>query len=565
MNSRRRSGRRRLTAELLGAVMALAASGDFTYGERPWVYALTHVKIVTAPGQVIEKGTLVIRGGLIEAVGESVEAPPDAEVIEGEESWTVYPAFIDSAAKVGIKVEERESQSGPPNFAAIAARLSRPRPKPKGAPHELSAIHPEKAVVDELDAGDHKIKRHRKLGFALAQVIPLKGVFRGYTTLFALREGVARQLIVKDRYAQVVSLETSGFFGPEYPTSKIGAIAAVRQALLDARRKAVWKQRYERNPRGLKRPEFESSDRALMAALEGRVPVLFVANATFDHGRFAKLGREFGLRGMTLALGCQERLSRLQAGGMPVLLPLQFPKKPKVDSEDAIEAVSLEQMQTYLRAPGLPALLADAGVEFAFATVGMTTVSDFSKNLKKVVEAGLSEEKALAALTTTPARLLGLSQVVGTLEPGKIANLLVVDGDLFSDKPKFRYLFVDGRGEEFEAKEKKGHPEAVVDPRGDWEITTEVMGRSLQSTWTIEGTAGAYSGYSESERGRRDFESVELEGDAMTIQVGSPMGTMEITVVISGETLAGDTTIDSPRGSISIKVTGKRVSGPEGD
>ncbi|MEE8585275.1 MAG: amidohydrolase family protein [Acidobacteriota bacterium] len=534
--------------------------------ERPWIYAITDVKIVQAPGQVIEKGTIVLRDGLVEAVGVNVQPPPDAQVIEGQEGWTVYPAFIDAAAKLALPSEEQPggAAGGPPNIGQLIAQMAQPaKPRP-GAPHELSKVRPEAAVVNQLDFSDSKIKRHRKLGFAVSHVIPPSGIVRGQSALIALRSGDPRQLVLRGRVAQVRALPTGSFFAREYPGSKMGAVAALRQALLDAQRQSEWERRYQANPVGMQRPEFRTSDESLIAVTRGQETVLFVALSTLDHGRFKTLAEEFGLNGMVLGMGCQELPYRLQASGMPVLLPLKFPKKPKVEEEDERRETGLKDMQAYLRAPKLPKQLAEAGVDFALVSSGMSA-TDFSKNLHKAVEAGLSHDQALAALTTVPARLLGISQVAGTLQAGRIANLMVVNGDLFAEKPDLRYLFVDGRHEEFEVKEQKGDPTAQVDPTGVWEVTVQVMGRDNESTWTIEGSPGDYSGYSEGQRGRRDFNSVELEGNALTIRTPSPMGgELEFTLIITGDTLEGEANIDTPQGSFTIQAKGKRVSGPEG-
>lgn len=533
--------------------------------ERPRVYAITGVRIVQAPGQTIEKGSIVIRDGLIEAVGADVRIPDDAQIIEGKAEWSVYPAFIDAAASVALKSDD-QTQAPPANINEALSRLAQQgNRQTAGVPNEVSMVTPEKAIVDTLDASDNRIEKHRELGFAIAQVVPRRGIFRGYSSIVALRGGEAPDLVVRDRYAQAASFATGGFFGGGgYPNSKMGAMAAFRQALLDAHQHATWQNRYERSPTGMTRPDFHASDAALIDILNGDVPMLFVADTTLDHDRFRTVADEFELHGMVLALGCGEEIRRLKAGGMPLLLPLEFPKKPDVDGDDLGET-TLEDMEEYLRAPSVPAELAGEGVEFALVTSGMRSVSDFSKNLHKAVEAGLSQEDALAALTTTPARLLGIESSVGTLTAGKSANLVVVEGDLFAEKPEWRYLFVDGRDKRYEEKEKKGDPNAQVDPRGTWEITTTVMGRTLDSTWVIQGTPGNYSGSSENERsGKRDFESVEMEGNALNLRISSPMGTQDVTVVIEGETLSGDFTIDTPRGSLTAQIKGKRVSKPEG-
>lgn len=532
------------------------------HGEAPRIHAITGARIVTGPGKLIENGTIVLRDGLVESVGPKVAAPPDATVLVAEPDWTVYPAFIDAASAVGL---DTEGNGAPP------AGRGGPEPKPVGSRHELKSVHPEDRVIDRVDLSSPSVARHREMGFAVAHVLPEKGVFRGESALLMLRAGPASEVVARGQLAQVIALESSSFMARQYPSSKFGAVATVRQVFLDAQRQEEWSRRYAANPAGMAPAQYRSSDAPLLAVLGGeRLPV-FVAINGLDPGRFRNLAGEFDLRGLTVARGLGDREADLRAAGMPVLLPLESPERPAMkDGDDVIEA-SLQQMQQALLAPRLPAALDAAGVPVAFVTAGMKNPRRFQENLAAIVQAGLAPDKALAAVTTTPAALLGLSGSMGTLEPGKQANLLVVAGDLFAESPTFRHVFVAGYHEEIEAEETVGDPDAIVDPRGVWKISMEVMGRASESTWTIAGAReaggkGRYSGFSESQRaGKRDFSSVDLKGNALTVvSSGGQGGDLKITVIVAGERLSGETTMTSERGSATMKVEGRRVSGPEG-
>lgn len=549
-----------LHAAVVAAALFLGAAAT-ALGDAPRIHAITGARIVTAPGKVIESGTIVLRDGLVEAVGPKVAVPPDATVIVAEPGWTVYPAFIDAASAVGLDTEAPQGQAAERNGGDA---------KPVGSRHELKSVHPEDRVIDRVDPTHASVARHREMGFAAAQVLPDKGVFRGESALLMLRSAPASGLVARPQLAQVIALESSSFMARQYPSSKFGAMAAVRQVLLDAERQGEWSRRYAANPAGMAPPEYRSSDAPLQAVLAGeRLPVFVSINA-LDPGRFRTLAGEFGLKGLTVARGLGDREADLLAAGMPVLLPLETPEKPELkDADEAIET-SLVQMQQSLRATRLPAALDAAGVQLAFVTAGMKNPRRFQENLAAIVKAGLSPDKALAAVTTTPAALLGLSGSMGSLEPGKQANLLVVSGDLFAESPVFRHIFVAGYHEEIEAEKAVGDPNAVVDPRGVWKVSMEVMGRASESTWTIsgsrdEGGKGRYAGFSESPRaGKRDFSSVDLKGDALTVVTSGQGGEMKITVIVAGERLSGETTMTSERGSATMKVQGERVSGPEG-
>jgi len=546
----------RSTRALRHGLLAMLALIAGAHAEAPRIFAITDVRIVPAPGQVIDHGTVVLRDGLIEAVGRHVDAPDDAWIIAGQDDWTVYPAFIDAASSVGLK---SEPAGGPPGRPKSPDNQQRP-----GSPNELDAVHPERAVVDRLTLNHAGVDRYRKLGFAVVQILPATGVFRGESAVILLRDAPARELILADRKNQVIALETSSFMARKYPSSTLGAVATVRQTLLDARRQRVWTERYAANPAGMRHPEYRASDAPLLALLRGEQQVVFVSLRALDPGRFHALTTEFDLHAMTVAAGLADRPDSLRAAGMPVLLPLSLPDKPELSKADDALEITLQEMQASVRAPGLPAALAQAGVEFAFVTAGMKSARDFSGNLAAVVEAGLPPEQALAAVTTVPARLLGMERMLGTIEPGKQANLLIVQGELFTARPVFRHLFVDGYHEKIKAEKTIGDPTAVVDPRGTWEVTSEVMGRRSGSTWEITGSKDNYRGSSESSRaGKHPFKSVELRGNALTVVRETPRGIVDITVVVSEASFTGETTLESPRGSVKMKIEGRRIAGPE--
>ena len=335
-------------------------------------------------------------------------------------------------------------------------------------------MHPETAVVDQLDPAQESVAKHRAMGFAVANVMPAKGVFRGESAVMVLRAGAARELVVRDRFAEVVALETQSFMGRQYPSSRMGAVAAVRQAFLDAGRDEEWSKRYAANPQGMEAPEFRSSDAPLLEVLHGQRPVIFVAIAALDPGRFANLATEFNLKAMTMARGLGDRPEDLGLQGMPLLLPLELPEKVDTKDADALLDTTLRQMQASIAAPRLPKTL-DGSRKLAFVTAGMKDPKQFTENLAAVVKAGLDPARALAALTTTPAELLGVSRVMGTLEPGKQANLMIVDGELFTDKPALRHLFVQGYHEKIDP-EKPRRPEAARSAR-----QADTTGRTARS------------------------------------------------------------------------------------
>jgi len=152
------------------------------------------------------------------------------------------------------------------------------------------------------------------------------------------------------------------------------------------------------------------------------------------------LKKPFILYGLHEAYECAEQLKQAK---VPLLVSLKWPEKPK--DEDPDEASSLRELTMRDKAPSVPGMLAKAGVRFAFYTDGLDSAVDLKKALKKAVDAGLSRADAIRALTLNAAEIYGVADRLGTVEKGKIANLVVMKGDAFEDKTTVEYVFVDGR------------------------------------------------------------------------------------------------------------------------
>jgi len=546
-------------------VFAVASGAPSSHAERPLVFAIEGARIIPAPGQEIVDGTVVIRDGLIVAVGSGVTIPSDAVVIEGEGLW-VYAGLIDPLLDLAL---ESAGQASPAPGGGRLSRGGAAESARPGAVHPLTRVHPEDRAVDHLlpISGDRKrqVERYRELGFTAGLVAPRSGIFRGSSSVVLLQDDSSvAEMVVADNIAQHLAFER-GRFGEGYPTSLMGAVATQRQVLLDAQRHAVWAERYEADPRGMQRPDSAPSFEALAELISGDQPAIFHATSPYDVVLADRVADEFGLRAFVVASGHEwEIADQVAATDRALILPIAFPKKPQVGDDDETLDVTIKDMRRYLEAPSAAVQLHEAGVVFALTTDGMSTLTDFTKNIGKMIEAGLSEDSALAALTTVPAGMLGIERVAGTLETGKIANLAVFDGPIFDQDTTTRRVFVDGV--EYEMEEKKrpqgGDPEAVVDPRGEWAVVFDLPGRSIDRHWNIEGEGVSFSGTAETRSGTVSFEDVSLEGNMLTVVFPAEggRGAMELTVVITGDNFEGSAEF-GPR---TVAVTGTRTSSPEG-
>lgn len=465
---------------VLGAALAVASCAAVAQqlSERPqglrdetprW-HALTGARLVLAPGQVVERGTVVLRDGRIVAAGADVPVPAGARVwaLPGR---TIYAGFIDMGSALGQPRAE----------AVVPTAMPGPAPAAGAAPTPRRWVQPDTRQANRLELRADELRAARELGFTTALSAPAAGIFRGQSALVNLQDGgtdgrgdARAQLLAAD-VAQHLAHDFERGRVASYPNSLMGAIALVRQTWWNAR----WYG--QPLPAGAERREFNAALSALQPALAGRQPVIYAAADEQDYARIAKVRDEFGLKVITLGNGHEyRRAAELKKLAMPVIVPLNYPAAPEVEQPDAALDVSLQQLQHWEQAPSNLALLQRAGVEFGLATQGLRDAKrEFWPRLRQAVRRGLAPEAALAALTTTPARLLDQPRL-GRIAPGQLANLVVASGDLFaSERAEVELAFVDGRPFATEAWER-------FDARGSWRL------RAADGTvhdWMIAGTA----------------------------------------------------------------------------
>ena len=406
----------------------------------PTAFAFTQAKIVVRPGEVIEDATLLIRDGVIQAIGQEIEVPGDAQIINSE-GFTLYPGFIEPFATLGKHDDAPDT------------------PEPH---HWNNMIRPERDAIDVFRADAEDYAPLREQGFTHAALVPDEGIFCGQPRIIGLHEGTLNERALDTPAIQYLDWDRGGY--QDYPSSQMGVIALIRQSLLDAQwYGAAWRI-YRSNPQQVP-PETNHSLEALQPVLSGETPLLVNAFNAHRFWQAQALAEEFGLTLWLLGSGYEYRqLDAYQNSGAPLILPLDFPEAPKLPTyEDALD-VSLTAMRHWDWAPANPKILEEAGIEFSLTTARLDSIGDFHANLRKAIDRGLAKESALAALTTRPARLLGIEHETGTLETGKRANILVTDGDVFEKETKRLQLWVDGHQHVLEAL-------PINDPSGKWDLT----------------------------------------------------------------------------------------------
>ena len=438
-------------------------------------YAITNARIVTVAGPTLERATVVIRDGLIEAVGTQVRPPADARVIDGT-GLTVYPGLIDANTALGMPAPTPSPSpagrgSGGPFFVTSAPAFSSPN-----SSHPLG-LQPEILAADIIRPGGGAIEAARNAGLTAALTAPREGIFIGQSALINLAGDTPQAMLVRSPVALHIGftpLRTGS-----YPGSLMGVFSSIRQMLLDAARYREANEIYERHPKGLRRPEQDKSLAALQPVLAREMPVVMYANTEREIGRALDLAQEFNLRAI-IAGGAEawKLTDRLRASGVPVLLSLNFPRRTTAAVPEA-DPEPLRILRGRVDAPKTAGRLVAAGVPIAFESGGMANMTDFLANAVKSVDNGLSRDEALRAMTIRPAEIFGVADRLGTIEVGKIANLTVTRGDLFDRRPRISYLFIDGRP--VDLRPVTATPAVVPGAAGRWALRIQIEGEGEKS------------------------------------------------------------------------------------
>jgi imidazolonepropionase-like amidohydrolase len=523
---------------LAGAAPHAAAQLGVSNRAVPGTYAITNARIVPVSGPAIDRGTIVIRDGLITAVGATAVAPADARIVDGA-GLTVYPGFIDALSNVGVAAPARDAagggRGGGGGFGQQQASNAPTAPNslhPQGLQPELRVVDVLKFETDALDAP-------HSAGITTTVSAPRDGIFMGQSAVINLGGGAAQEMIVRSPAALHVGF--TPLRGGGYPNSLMGVFSSLRQMLLDAQRYRDLQAAYARNPRGMKRPENDASLAALLPALSKDIPVVMLANSKREIERALDLANEFGLRAY-IAGGEEawEVADRLKKENVPVIATLNFPRRTATSTEDA-DPEPLRVLQSRVNIPKNAAKLATAGVRLAFTSGGLSNMADFVANLRKATDDGLSKDQALRALTLTPAELFGVGDRVGSIEIGKIANLTITRGDLFDRASRVTQLFVDGRPVTVRA------PAADVNASpaaGTWTVTATFAEGERTATFSLQQDGDRLRGTMQGALGSADINngSIGANGDlrfTVSVTLGGTSEEATFTGTLTGNVMRG--------------------------
>jgi imidazolonepropionase-like amidohydrolase len=430
---------------------------------RPGLYAFTNATIVVSADQTIPNATLLVKDRVIEEVGPGVKIPKGYVTVDLKGKY-VYPGLIDAYSTYGIPEAPRQAlAAGGFGFRTQVYTSTKP-----GAYGWNEAIRPEMNAKTIFHGDATKAQDYKKNGFGAVQSLIHDGIARGTSVVVTLGEERDNDVMLNDEAAANYSF-SKGTAATNYPSSLMGSITLLRQTYYDAQWYKTQKEEYN-----ISLAEFNRTQ---------AIPQIFEVSDPLSVLRADKIGKEFGKQYIFKTDGQEyRRIDAIKNTGGSFIIPLNFPEA--FDIEDAYDArnVSYEQLKNWELAPTNPATMEKAGIKFALTSYGLTNARDFWTNLRIAMDNGLSEKQALKSLTEIPAEMLGVSDKIGTLAKGKMANFIITSGDLFKKDNIIYENWIEGRQYVVNRMD-------VADLRGTYSLAGDgLAGISLK----ITGTPGAY-------------------------------------------------------------------------
>ena len=385
---------------------------------KPRVWALTDAKVYLEPGISYENASIIIRDGLIETVGPSIKIPKDATIINMA-GKIIYPGFIESWLKTPHFIDDSTNSGIHWN-------------------HKVFVRNKSQKVFNYTK--NIKSKLHR-LGFTAAHIVPDSGVYRGSSAISQLNLDAT---LLKDNIAQVIAYEVDGWGSEKFPNSLLGVVALIRQTMIDAQWYKTAVEKVEKYPNKNKPIETNIDLDILSQWLHRGDPFIFNTKHELDIFRSVDIANEFSFMPWFKGSGYEyRRVAHLKDMKPFIIVPLDFPVTPSYTENYEILNYTTAELKHWDKAPANPAILFENNIPFSLTSDGLTE-KEFRKNLNRSINRSLDAEYALASLTTVPAQYFGVSNKLGKIKEGFIANLTITDGDYFDSNADVISVWIGG-------------------------------------------------------------------------------------------------------------------------
>ncbi|MEZ4910863.1 MAG: amidohydrolase family protein [Saprospiraceae bacterium] len=492
----------------------------------PHIYIIKNATVVQKPGIILDHTDLLIKDGLIVEIGKNLQMY-NAQIIKGD-SMFVYAGFIDGFSHIGISNSEKKETPKIENPLLPA--------------DNLVGISPQILGMSVFNQAEKSISEWRNVGITLANIAPKGPFLPGQSSIILLGEGSSDRLTLSKSSGTAMNLQNAS---RAFPSTSIGIMAKFRELFIRAKNYKIQEETYIKSPIGRPRPAFSAELDALVPITTKAKPVFFAASNLKDIHKATNLCEELSFKlslvDVKQAWLCTEPIKQV---GANVFLSLELPQseskkdtsKTKQDSLsstsntifpeqlhfDSLKQKSIEDHQKQA------AFLEKSGIPFGFSLLSAKS-QDFKKSILTYIKNGLSPDAALAALTTYPAVVLGIDKWVGTIEKGKLANLILTDKPYFNDKSSIIAVFVEGK--KFPS-EKKNTNESKIDSKntkylGTWSYTVNIPGSIEKGTMKIsnENSNLAIEIISDSSPSEPDSAfNIELNDNKLSFTINADLG-----------------------------------------
>ncbi|MDD8019970.1 MAG: amidohydrolase family protein [Acidobacteriota bacterium] len=383
------------------------------------IIAIVGARIVPVTGPVIDSGSILIKDGRIAGLGTSISIPAGARVIEAK-GLIAYPGMIDSYSWLGLE-----------EISGVRATVDN---------RETGRINPQVKAIEALHYDSMHIPIARANGIVAAVVAPSGGLISGQSTLVKLDGWTNREMVIKESLAMVIELpalrrsrgEFSGLSRqqPQISTEKV--LDELRQIFEKTR---MYEKRKEAAQKSilLPPPDFDEASYFLLPVVKGELPVIFSVHADKDILQTIKFVQEEKIRAIFYGVEQGFKVAReIKQAGLPCIIGSLYSLPPV--GEDGYDALFLN-----------PVILNEAGVKIAFSSSSASAAKDLPYHAAKAAAFGLKPEEALKAVTIYPAEIFGVDKLMGSLKPGKLANIVLTDGDLLELGTKIQKVFIEGK------------------------------------------------------------------------------------------------------------------------
>ena len=406
--------------------------------------AFTNAKIFVTPTQIIEKGTLLIQNGKVISAGKAVTLPKNT-IIVNLEGKSIYPSFIDMYTTFGIEKTKRAEGGGRQNPLYDTK---------KEGYYWNEHIKSETEAFANFKYDNAKAEELLKAGFGVVGTHVADGIAQGSGSLIALNNDDNSKRLLANKITNHFSFTKSVASIQSYPSSLMGMMALLRQMYLDL----DW----------YKNGNSSTTDLSLEALKNNQKLVqIFASEDKLNSLRAAKLAKEFGLNYILKGAGNEfERIDEIKKTNASFIIPINFPEAYDVTNPYLASQLDFNDLRLWNQAPTNLKVLSENGILFALTTDKLKKIEDFRTNLLKAIQYGFDKTKALEALTTVPASLLGKSNEIGTLKDGSLANFLITSGEVFDKKTTIYENWVEGN--KYVIKDM-----AAKDIRGSYNLTVD--------------------------------------------------------------------------------------------